>query len=567
MKNFWRFFLITCLPLLVVVLLTVKVAFVTADGAREREREEVLKSVWTLADLLIEDEETAVNLFEKKEETTTRQIYLSLIDPAGKVIVDTSGELPSLMKDHDYADFEELFQVKGGERESFSVRLNTALKTMVLSYAARRADGSILRVSLPEGEGDIIPGWWFLILMAGIILTTAVSSAYAASRVNIAVRRLHEITDRLAAGKRHVHFPDFRDPTMKSISSLLRRTHRLMREEQVRLERRNRLFQKVLASLDTGIVSVDGSGRVTYVNKRGKEIIGDEIDVGRPLMENLSDPDAILLFKDLGSEGTVRLVRRVRGMVLEAVKGEAEGETIYLLQDITRKERFDEFKEELIGNISHELRTPLSLIMGYAETLATTPSLDEETRRDFIDSIYWGTKRLSALIDDMLELHRLESMDTSFSVEEPANLEEAVAELEQTLSEREGKNLSVRHPGGEVRIHYDHLLSVLVNLCDNAMKYSTGENVYVEIKRSGRQVTVTVDDEGPVIPEEKREMIFRRFYTVSSSRNRKRSGTGLGLSIVKHICTLYGGNVTVSPNDLGGNRFTAVLYEKEESTS
>ncbi|MCK5879151.1 MAG: sensor histidine kinase, partial [Holophagae bacterium] len=124
-----------------------------------------------------------------------------------------------------------------------------------------------------------------------------------------------------------------------------------------------------------------------------------------------------------------------------------------------------------------------------------------------------------------------------------------------------GKTLHCNGTDETVFIQREHLESLLANLIDNAVRYSYGDTVTVNMERSGKTVTISVSDEGPVIPAEQRERIFERFYTISRSRNRQKGGTGLGLSIVKHIATLYKGAVSVAENDRGGNTFTVTLRE------
>ncbi|PJB78118.1 MAG: two-component sensor histidine kinase, partial [Acidobacteria bacterium CG_4_9_14_3_um_filter_49_7] len=186
--------------------------------------------------------------------------------------------------------------------------------------------------------------------------------------------------------------------------------------------------------------------------------------------------------------------------------------------------------------------------------------ISTEDVNKFHEIILNQTGRLNSLIGDMLELHRLENTSNTVSGRKPVLWNEVVDELKSQYRDC-GKKLQFRETDEAVYVRREHLDSLLVNLVDNAVKYSSGDIVAIEMTHSGKTVTICVSDEGPTIPADQRERIFERFYTISKSRNRRNGGTGLGLSIVKHIATLYKGSVSVEENKQGGNSFTVRLKE------
>jgi two-component system phosphate regulon sensor histidine kinase PhoR len=169
---------------------------------------------------------------------------------------------------------------------------------------------------------------------------------------------------------------------------------------------------------------------------------------------------------------------------------------------------------------------------------------------------------LNDLINDMIKLHKLESVGGGFAVDVATSLLAVRDDLRSFYADAD-KQLVLE--AEEIRVHIlpEHLQSVLTNLIDNAVQYSEGETVTARMQRSGAGVKISVDDQGPLIAENERKRIFERFYTCSRSRNKRHSGTGLGLSIVKHIASLYDGSVQVEPNGEGGNCFVVMLQEKE----
>jgi two-component system phosphate regulon sensor histidine kinase PhoR len=131
------------------------------------------------------------------------------------------------------------------------------------------------------------------------------------------------------------------------------------------------------------------------------------------------------------------------------------------------------------------------------------------------------------------------------------------------LIETKGKTLNWRADSGVVKINGSHITSVLVNLISNAIKYSSGSEINITVKRGENELEIAVADLGPAIPPAERERVFERFYSLSVSRNRDNSGSGLGLSIVKHIAKLYGGLAKVVANEKGGNTFITRLTERD----
>jgi two-component system phosphate regulon sensor histidine kinase PhoR len=190
------------------------------------------------------------------------------------------------------------------------------------------------------------------------------------------------------------------------------------------------------------------------------------------------------------------------------------------------------------------------------------PQMEKEVMARFLETIFTSSRRLNDLINDVLELHRLESIDQDFSIPEPTEISEVNQAVSGLFEKVDGKTISLIEEVGRVSVHFEHITSVLTNLIDNAVKYSTGGNIDASIKGVKGGIKIEVADEGPQVPEEERMRIFERFYTVSKSRAKGKSGTGLGLSIVKHISQIYNGSVTLTRNSNGGNTFTVILHER-----
>ncbi len=212
--------------------------------------------------------------------------------------------------------------------------------------------------------------------------------------------------------------------------------------------------------------------------------------------------------------------------------------------------RLEEVMAQFVSNISHELRTPLTCIKGYVETLMDGASADPEMSKKFLGIIYEETERLNRLIRDLLDLSMMESKKTRMNqhlidlgqlVQEAGDFLEDYAEKKQI-----SLSFNLRKDLPEVNGDEDRLEQVLINLMDNAIKYTPpGGKIQVSCEQDDGFLKVSVRDTGPGIPEEERERVFERFYRVETDRSTRTGGRGLGLSIAKHIIEAHGGAIWV----------------------
>lgn len=257
-----------------------------------------------------------------------------------------------------------------------------------------------------------------------------------------------------------------------------------------------------------------------------------------------------------------RVVRRAPGFLGRL------GATMNLLaerfqHDIAELKRLEQTRREFVANASHELRTPLASIKAYAETLSSGGVPPEEAK-DFIREIEANAERMAKLVDDLLDLSALESgrMPPDY---EPLFLGPIAAKAAAGLKALAARKRIVLRVGPfhdlpSVRADRGQIKQVLVNLLDNAIKY-TPENglVRLEARFENGLVSVWVEDNGIGIPPEDLPRVFERFYRVDKARSRDMGGTGLGLSIVKHIIEAHGGTVAADSEPGRGSRFSFTL--------
>jgi two-component system phosphate regulon sensor histidine kinase PhoR len=229
--------------------------------------------------------------------------------------------------------------------------------------------------------------------------------------------------------------------------------------------------------------------------------------------------------------------------------------------DVTQRKRVEMMRTEFVANVSHELRTPLAAIRGYIETcLEPAPDGEEPPYGRFLPIVQQHAMRLSALIEDLLILSRIESRGMQLRIQPlqvSTAVENAITMVAAAAEKKRVALINVMPPMlPDVRADQSALERVLINLIENAVKYSDEDSeVRLTARLQADSVCILVKDEGVGIPREDQERIFERFYRVDKARSRKAGGTGLGLSIVKHLVQAQGGDVWVDSEPGRGSTF------------
>lgn len=233
------------------------------------------------------------------------------------------------------------------------------------------------------------------------------------------------------------------------------------------------------------------------------------------------------------------------------------GEVLVSLRDVTEARRAEATRRDFVANASHELRTPVAAIRAAAETLLAGAVDDPAGARQFVEIVARQAERLARLTEDLLDLSRLESRQWSFDlapVDAAAVSTQAVELLAPTARDK-GLEISAEVPAGAtVRADARALEQVLVNLLDNAVKYTAEGEVTLRGERDGEAWVLSVADTGPGIDRHHLPRIFERFYRIDAGRSREQGGSGVGLAIVKHLVQGMGGEVGVE-SGTGGTRF------------
>ncbi len=361
-------------------------------------------------------------------------------------------------------------------------------------------------------------------------------------------------------------------PIIKILDVLKSMKHDLVSKYEEAIRSRENM-RAIIQNINDGIIILDRSGKVLMDNSAAREIFGiNEETEGKKLVEVIDNYD-LLDFADKNlksfsrdSEEITILYPKKRYVKCDAITvtlSEDEEVLIILMKDVTKERELDAMRREFISNVSHELKTPLTSIHGYAETLLNDDFSDVEMTRHFLSIIEAESARMSRLISDLLDLQKMEEGKTTFNFEETsiAEVVRYVSRIVKPLSESLGVNVSIScDTEATVNGDFDRLVQAVLNLTDNAIKYTSqkekGEkHVHLSCEVDDEECTLSIKDTGPGIPEKAIPRLFDRFYRVDKARSRKVGGTGLGLSIVKMIVDKHNGRIEVSSEEGKGTEF------------
>ncbi len=499
---------------------------------------------------------------------------VTFIAESGVVLGDSEVPLEDVPEMDNHGDRRE-FRVALGAGLGVSRRYSTTLETSMMYVAVPyEINGSIgvVRVSMPLTEVDRIIGRMrTIVLLATFIglLVAILMTAIASHLMSGALRTLVDYSKKLAEGGRGgrlvVTSRDEVGGLAGSINLLGEELENVV--DELATERNH--LEGVLEAIDDGVLAIDGNQVVTLANSAVLELLGQSRPlVGKTLLETIQVPalyDAVGMV-DGGTPVTIEFV--LPGMtpthVLAHITSHGGGGgRVIVLRDVTEIRKLENARRDFFANASHELRTPVGIIQANAETLERGALEDSAKAGQFIDAITRNSARLSALINDLLQISRIEAGKYHFEMKTTPVRPSVDSALNALANLAGSKDISMTTDVPEdlaVFADENALEDVLFNLVDNAVKYTgDGGRVSISAKQVDDLVLIEVEDNGTGIAPDERDRIFERFYRIDKGRSREMGGTGLGLSIVKHLVTAMNGEVSVRTATPKGSIFTITL--------
>jgi two-component system phosphate regulon sensor histidine kinase PhoR len=495
---------------------------------------------------------------------------VTLIAPDGRVLADSERTRESLASMENHADRPEVRAALAGGMGR-DVRRSATLGAPLIYVAVPVSEAgrivAVLRLAAPvEAATPAYESLRAVMLTGGAIalLVALGIGLFVAGRVTRPVVEMQDVARQMSEGnfevRASVRSPDEIGTLGRSLNVMAGR----LREKIGDLEEEQAKATAVLDAMVEGVIATDGHDHIILINERARALfgLGKVRAERRPLLEVIRNVDLhdVLGESRIAPVGTVvsreiklaeplERVLQVHAVPLRFT-GEARG-VVMVLHDITELRRLEQVRTEFVANVSHELRTPLTAIHGYLETLLDGALEEPENARKFLEIVFRHTERLGRLTDDLTDLSNIELGRISLRLEPTAISDVADSVLAIIAPRAVAGQVSVeaKLPAGlpEVVVDRDRLAQILINLVDNAVKYTPkGGHVRVEGRVAERgMVEVTVRDTGVGIPKADLPRLTERFYRVDKARSRDLGGTGLGLAIVKHLVLAHGGELDI----------------------
>lgn len=416
-------------------------------------------------------------------------------------------------------------------------------------------------------------GLWIFVLLA-FFCTLVLAWILYSSLIN-PLKEVAAIAQSVAGENFEQYMPTFPQNEIGDLArSINCMAKRLKRVTDSLNSERGRL-QAIVNGMSDGVIIMDNWGRVILLNSVVEKLfrITNEASKGKNIVRVIRDYELEkLLHQSLETGKSIKKQiqvltpdRRVfRVYVTPISTGEDMGEVVAILKNITDKKILEEMRSEFVANVSHELRTPLTSIRGFAETLLDGACEDPSTARKFLLIINKEAERLSRLIDELLNLSKIE--EDKFVINHEAfdiiDLIKSTVAIIQARAAEKNLTIDLDMPGELPLVHGDPDMigQVLLNLIDNGINYTqAGGTIRISAGADQGEMNVNVQDNGIGIPPENLSRLFERFYRVDKARSRELGGTGLGLSIVKHIVEAHKGRIQVESKVGKGSTFSFQL--------
>ena len=489
---------------------------------------------------------------------------VTLVDPTGRVVGDSEFDELALTTLQNHATRPEVAAaVRSGIGMARRASPSTGAEELYVAVAIPAR--GIARVSLPTASLDQIVGSARrdIVSAALLALLGALLIAFFFSRsVSRPVEELRDVAQALADGDLE------RRPAMKApgevgdLAVALRRLAEQLSARLRALQADESLLVQLTESLNEGVIAIGTGGTVVRINETARRLLGVQAPLPFPidlLPREVTLRDAVSAAFDGETTDGAEVIIAGRTLNVTA-RPLADGGAVLALFDLTRVRRLEAVRRDFVANVSHELRTPLTIVGGFAETLAEG-DVPSEVRQQFADRILGNTRRMQRIVDDLLDLSRIESggwVPNPVAVDLAAVASEVLASARDAAT-AQGITLAVEIAPEATLALADPtaLRQVLGNLVDNAVRHTPAGTVTLFSRSHAAGIEVGVRDTGIGIAPEHLPRIFERFYRVDPGRSREAGGTGLGLAIVKHLVEAHGGRVLAESTEGTGTTIVA----------
>jgi two-component system, OmpR family, phosphate regulon sensor histidine kinase PhoR len=477
---------------------------------------------------------------------------MTVVDSTGHVLGDSEFDDASLalLDNHlTRAEVAEALRSGMGVAKRYSASTNRdELKVAVGAWPG------VVRVSAAMAEVDAVVAE----AQRGVFVSAFVALLFGIGLAWFGGREVSRPLSELAAGARSLAAgrpPTYPASTIPEVRQLIRAFRAMQEELALRMDdvvRRREQTAAIVESMIEGVAAVDPQGQIVFCNRALRRLLSYDTDVALPnLRELFRAPEARQIVDAvLGGEAVLgREVSFDGRVVLVTARPLPTQGAVVCVHDITDLRRLETIRRDFVANVSHELKTPLTSIVGYADIL-TSDRLDPDTQARFLGVIRSNATRMQHLVDDLLDLARLESGTWRPAVQAVDPREAGEAAWSEFAGRAHAAGIAFElEVGAGVTLYADpeSLRQIFTNLFDNALRHTAGGGrIRLDIQPADGGATLAVSDTGSGIPADHLPRVFERFYRVDPARSRNQGGTGLGLSIVKHMAEAHGGRVDLT---------------------
>jgi two-component system phosphate regulon sensor histidine kinase PhoR len=492
---------------------------------------------------------------------------ITVIAPDGVVLGDSdvpARDLPSL---ENHATRPEVRAALAG-RTGHDVRRSATVDAPLFYVALPVVDAGrvigVLRLALPVPVVTASYARLHRVMMLGGLLALGLATILAlvlSGWITRPVIQMQHVAQRMSEGDFAARAPAYSSDEIGALGRTLNIMSLRLREKIDDLQQERTKLGGVLDGMVEGVIAIDDDDHIVLMNGPARamfDLPGAPVE-GKPVLEVVRHTDLHRIFREVRRHRAPALLRELRTgtsgerlLQANAVPldfGGRDSGIVAVLHDVTELRRLESVRTEFVANVSHELRTPLTAIQGYVETLLGGALTDPENGPKFLEVVHRHTERLGRLLNDLtdlsnIELGRIVLRRSPIAV---AEVVESARAIMQPRADQAGVSLATDVSPDVPLVFADHdrLHQILINLVDNAVKYTPRNgHVRVHVKRvTTAMVEIAVIDSGVGIPAADLPRITERFYRVDKARSRDLGGTGLGLAIVKHLVMAHGGEL------------------------
>jgi two-component system, OmpR family, phosphate regulon sensor histidine kinase PhoR len=555
-----------------ILVLTVGILFWTAEhslrGDLESEIGRTLANEAALVREALPRDSTAWPEVVRRLATQTRH-RITLIDRKGWVRADSdfpSGPLPPI---ENHARRPEVRAALAGGMGMASRKSSTVGR--LLLYVAIPGGPGVVRVAAGLDQVDDVVDRAQRAVAGAALLALLIGSLMALAAGRSIARPLIEIGSaaRAIAAGAPPRFPRSGVPDIDSLVQALRQMHQQLGDRFDDIRREQAETAALVESMVEGVIAADGRGRIVTANEAARQLLGYEPGEQLPGLPELFRVKAAREVVDAVLAGQTvhdRELEMDERVLLMNARPLPSGGAVLVMHDLTDTRRLEAMRRDFVANVSHELKTPLTSISGYAETLLGD-SPDPETTRRFLSTIQANAGRMQRLVDNLLDLARIEAGHWQPELT-GVDLMAAATENWSSLRDPDAADsveltTQVAPDASTVLADADAVGQILTNLFDNAVRYTpAGGRIVFRSRRERDGVAISVSDNGSGITRDHLPRIFERFYRADPSRSREEGGTGLGLAIVKHLVEAHGGRVSAESERGSGTTVTCWFPDK-----